>query len=69
MENAGGPDGEYSSPEVRAIGQSCPQHGCNGGAKLGGADRRRAVIRNIAGGLIAMGVTYAIGSLVGQSIG
>ncbi|MGI5507038.1 VIT1/CCC1 transporter family protein [Lentzea sp. CA-135723] len=38
-------------------------------ARLSGADQRRAVVRNIAGGLIAMGVTYAIGSLVGQSIG
>ncbi|WP_439659722.1 VIT1/CCC1 transporter family protein [Lentzea sp. HUAS TT2] len=38
-------------------------------ARLSGANKRRAVIRNIAGGLIAMGVTYAIGSLVGQSIG
>ena len=38
-------------------------------ARLSGANRRRAVVRNIAGGLIAMGVTYAIGSLVGQSIG
>ncbi|SES36363.1 Predicted Fe2+/Mn2+ transporter, VIT1/CCC1 family [Lentzea xinjiangensis] len=38
-------------------------------AKLSGANRRRAMIRNVAGGLVAMGVTYAIGSLVGQSIG
>lgn len=38
-------------------------------AKLSGATRQRAIIRNVAGGLIAMGVTYAIGSLVGQSIG
>jgi VIT1/CCC1 family predicted Fe2+/Mn2+ transporter len=38
-------------------------------ARLSGAGERRAVVRNIAGGLIAMGVTYAIGSLVGQSIG
>ncbi|MFD4671440.1 VIT family protein [Lentzea sp. NPDC058450] len=38
-------------------------------ARLSGADKRRAVVRNIAGGLIAMGVTYAIGSVVGQSIG
>jgi VIT1/CCC1 family predicted Fe2+/Mn2+ transporter len=38
-------------------------------AKLSGAHRRRAIVRNIAGGLIAMGVTYAIGTLVGQSIG
>ena len=38
-------------------------------ARLSGAGRRRAVVRNVAGGLIAMGVTYAIGSLVGQSIG
>jgi len=38
-------------------------------AKLSGAGKRRAIVRNVAGGLIAMGVTYAIGSLVGQSIG
>ncbi|MDX8028796.1 VIT family protein [Lentzea sp. BCCO 10_0856] len=38
-------------------------------ARLSGANRQRAIIRNVAGGLIAMGVTYAIGSLVGQSIG
>lgn len=38
-------------------------------AKLSGAGKQRAIIRNVAGGLIAMGVTYAIGSLVGQSIG
>lgn len=37
-------------------------------AKLSGAGKRRAIVRNVAGGLIAMGVTYAIGSLVGQSI-
>ncbi len=38
-------------------------------ARLGNAPKQRAVIRNVVGGLIAMGVTYAIGSLVGQSIG
>lgn len=38
-------------------------------AKLSGAGKQRAVVRNVVGGLIAMGVTYAIGSLVGQSIG
>lgn len=38
-------------------------------ARLSGAPRPRAVVRNVVGGLIAMGVTYAIGSLVGQSIG
>lgn len=38
-------------------------------AKLSGAGKQRAIVRNVAGGLIAMGVTYAIGSLVGQSIG
>ncbi|SFR29635.1 Predicted Fe2+/Mn2+ transporter, VIT1/CCC1 family [Lentzea waywayandensis] len=38
-------------------------------ARLSGADKRRAVVRNVVGGLIAMSVTYAIGSLVGQSIG
>jgi VIT1/CCC1 family predicted Fe2+/Mn2+ transporter len=38
-------------------------------ARLSGAPRRRAIVRNVVGGLIAMGVTYGIGSLVGQSIG
>ncbi|RAS71147.1 VIT1/CCC1 family predicted Fe2+/Mn2+ transporter [Lentzea atacamensis] len=38
-------------------------------ARLSGAPRQRAIVRNVVGGLIAMGVTYAIGSLVGQSIG
>jgi len=38
-------------------------------AKLSGAGKQRAIVRNVVGGLIAMGVTYAIGSLVGQSIG
>lgn len=38
-------------------------------AKLSGAPQQRAILRNVIGGLIAMGVTYAIGSLVGQSIG
>lgn len=30
------------------------------------ADRRRAILRNVGGGLIAMAITYGIGSLVGQ---
>ncbi|ANZ42037.1 hypothetical protein BBK82_45020 [Lentzea guizhouensis] len=38
-------------------------------AKLSNAPKQRAIMRNVVGGLIAMGVTYAIGSLVGQSIG
>jgi VIT1/CCC1 family predicted Fe2+/Mn2+ transporter len=38
-------------------------------ARLSGAPRQRAIVRNVVGGLIAMGVTYGIGSLVGQSIG
>ncbi|MET8759219.1 VIT family protein [Lentzea sp. NPDC004782] len=38
-------------------------------ARLSGAPRQRAIIRNVVGGLIAMGVTYGIGALVGQSIG
>ena len=31
-------------------------------ARLGYSPRRRAVMRNVAGGLLAMGVTYAVGS-------
>ncbi|GAB2834921.1 VIT1/CCC1 transporter family protein [Lentzea nigeriaca] len=38
-------------------------------ARLSGAPPKRAIVRNVVGGLIAMGVTYGIGSLVGQSIG
>ncbi|GAB3590757.1 VIT family protein [Angustibacter peucedani] len=34
-------------------------------ARLGDADRRRAVLRNVAGGALAMGVTYCVGLLVG----
>ena len=34
-------------------------------ARLGGANRGRAVLRTVAGGAIAMVVTYGIGSLVG----
>ncbi len=38
-------------------------------AKLGLSPKLRAVVRNVAGGLLAMGVTYLIGSLVGMGIG
>ena len=38
-------------------------------AGLGRAPRGPAVLRNVAGGLIAMGVTYGIGSLVGHITG
>lgn len=38
-------------------------------ARVGDAPPVRAIVRNIAGGLIAMGVTFAIGSLVGTQIG
>lgn len=37
-------------------------------ATLGGARLRPAVLRNVAGGVLAMAVTYAIGSVVGLSI-
>ena len=36
-------------------------------AALGRAPRLRAVVRNVAGGAVAMGVTYGIGSLIGAS--
>ncbi|RKE16948.1 VIT family protein [Streptomyces sp. TLI_171] len=36
-------------------------------ARLGGADPRRAVLRNVLGGGIAMAVTYAVGSILGAS--
>jgi VIT1/CCC1 family predicted Fe2+/Mn2+ transporter len=38
-------------------------------ARLGEADVRRAVLRNVAGGLLAMAVTYLIGQLVGTQVG
>lgn len=38
-------------------------------AVLGGARRVPAVLRNVAGGAIAMGVTYGIGSLIGAGTG
>ena len=37
-------------------------------AKLGDAVMRTAILRNVLGGLLAMGVTYAIGALVGTQI-
>lgn len=37
-------------------------------ARLGGAALRPAVVRNVAGGALAMAVTYGIGSLVGLGI-
>jgi len=36
-------------------------------ARLGDADPRRAVLRNVVGGGIAMGVTYAVGTILGAS--
>jgi VIT1/CCC1 family predicted Fe2+/Mn2+ transporter len=37
-------------------------------ARLGGAPMRPAVLRNVGGGVLAMAVTYGIGSLVGLSV-
>ena len=37
-------------------------------ASLGGARMRPAIVRNVAGGVLAMVVTYGIGSLVGLSV-
>jgi vacuolar iron transporter family protein len=34
-------------------------------ARLGDADRRRAVVRNVVGGALAMAITYGVGLLVG----
>ena len=36
-------------------------------ARLGAADPKRAVLRNVAGGALAMGVTYGAGSLLGAA--
>jgi VIT1/CCC1 family predicted Fe2+/Mn2+ transporter len=38
-------------------------------ARLGEADARKATARVVVGGLVAMAVTYAIGSLVGTQVG
>ena len=37
-------------------------------ARIGGSDPRRAVLRNVVGGSIAMAVTYIVGSLVGLAV-
>jgi VIT1/CCC1 family predicted Fe2+/Mn2+ transporter len=37
-------------------------------AGLGGAPKQRAITRNIIGGSLALGITYAIGHLVGAAI-
>ncbi|MEN0129255.1 MAG: VIT1/CCC1 transporter family protein [Brevundimonas sp.] len=37
-------------------------------ARIGGSDARPAVVRNVAGGSIAMAVTFAVGSLVGLAL-
>lgn len=37
-------------------------------ARLGGAPLRRAIARNIGGGLVAMAVTYGLGALVGLAL-
>ena len=37
-------------------------------ARLGYSPWRKAVLRNVAGGLLAMGITYAVGTLVGTHI-
>jgi len=38
-------------------------------ARVGGTPMGRAILRNLAGGLLAMGVTYWIGRLVGHTLG
>jgi len=38
-------------------------------ARFAGAEVRRAVLRNVTGGLLAMLVTYAVGALVGSGTG
>lgn len=38
-------------------------------ARLGGAPRRPAILRNVTVGLLAMGLTFGVGSLVGAGIG
>jgi VIT1/CCC1 family predicted Fe2+/Mn2+ transporter len=38
-------------------------------AALGQADRRRALLRNVAGGMVALAVTYGIGTAFGTTLG
>ncbi|WP_196760807.1 VIT1/CCC1 transporter family protein, partial [Streptobacillus moniliformis] len=38
-------------------------------ARVGQAPVRAAVVRNVIGGLLAMGITYGIGSLIGVGVG
>jgi VIT1/CCC1 family predicted Fe2+/Mn2+ transporter len=38
-------------------------------ARAGGTSYGRSILRNVAGGLLAMGVTYWIGRLVGHTLG
>jgi VIT1/CCC1 family predicted Fe2+/Mn2+ transporter len=38
------------------------------GAKIGGARSMRAILRNVVVSLLTMGITYAIGALVGTTI-
>jgi VIT1/CCC1 family predicted Fe2+/Mn2+ transporter len=35
-------------------------------SRLGGAAPGRAIVRNVIGGAVAMGVTYFVGTLVGR---
>jgi len=37
-------------------------------AGIGGGPRSRAIVRNVVGGLLAMAITYGIGSLVGRAV-
>jgi vacuolar iron transporter family protein len=37
-------------------------------ARAGGTSHMRSIVRNVAGGLLAMGVTYGIGRFVGHSL-
>jgi len=37
-------------------------------ARLGYSPWGRAVLRNVGGGLVAMGITYAVGSVVGTYV-
>jgi VIT1/CCC1 family predicted Fe2+/Mn2+ transporter len=38
-------------------------------ARAGGTSHGRSILRNVAGGLLAMGVTYWIGRLIGHTLG
>jgi vacuolar iron transporter family protein len=61
---------QHASPGQAAISSFVASLAVTGfvGAKIGGAKSGKAIIRNVVVSLLTMGITYAIGQLVGTSI-